>query len=59
VVQDRDGTQKYFTGSTSKKETLAIAQKLEADHRLVRVGYKPVPRLSEKPHDFKEKVPIT
>ena len=44
---DHTGQRKYLTFPTSK-EALRIAQRLEDDHRQIRLGYRPVPSSSEK-----------
>jgi len=37
---DASGKQQFFTGTSSRPETLRIARKLEEDHRQVRLGYR-------------------
>jgi integrase len=37
---DQNGKKRYFLGSTSKRETLQIARRLEDDARQVRLGYR-------------------
>ena len=41
--RDWRGDRKFFTGTPSKKETLAMATKLEEEHRRIRLGYAPPP----------------
>jgi integrase len=45
---DYEGNRKWGTGTTSKKDTLALATKLEEEHRLVRLGYHPLPPAKSK-----------
>jgi len=45
---DARGRQKFFTGTTKKGETLRMAERLEDDHRQVRLGYRPAPKSAEK-----------
>ena len=45
---DYKGDRKYFTGTKRKAETLRIAEKLEDDHRQVRLGYRPIPNKADK-----------
>lgn len=44
---NRQGRQQRFTGTTNPKETLAIARKLEDDHRQIRLGYRDAPVSSD------------
>lgn len=37
------GQRKFFTGTTSKRETRRMAEKLEDQHRMVKEGYRPIP----------------
>ena len=43
-----DGKRKYFTGTHSRAETLRIAERLEDEHRQVRLGYRPAPSSAAK-----------
>ncbi|MFC1762975.1 tyrosine-type recombinase/integrase [Planctomycetota bacterium] len=45
---DHRGKRKYFSGTPRKKETLDIAQRLEDEHRQIRLGYRPVPSSARK-----------
>ncbi len=38
----------WFAGSARKKETLEIAQRLEDDHKQIRLGYRPIPSSAHK-----------
>lgn len=38
---DSNGKRKFFIGTRNRAETLRIAQKIEDDHRQVRLGYRP------------------
>ena len=49
---DWTGKQKRFTGTTNPKETLAMARKFEDDHRQIRLGYRPAPKVSDTPRVF-------
>lgn len=51
---DWQGVRQWRTGTTNRAETLAIAQRLEDEHRQIRLGYRPPPRLSDQEHDFDE-----
>ena len=42
------GERTWFAGSARKKETLEIAQRLEDDHKQIRLGYRPVPSSAYK-----------
>jgi integrase len=46
---DAQGQRKYFRGTKSKAKTLQMANRLEDEHRQVRIGYRPAP-LSAKKH---------
>ena len=50
---DWNGYQKFFMGTRNSKETLAMARKFEDDHRQVRLGYRPPPKLSDAYREFK------
>ncbi len=41
---DYTGVRRTGTGTTSKKETKEIAEKVEAEHGLIRNGYKEAPK---------------
>jgi len=41
---DWNGTQKLFTGTTNKAETLAMARRFEDEHRQIRLGYRQAPK---------------
>lgn len=41
---DWEGKRLYRTGTTSETQTLAIATKLEEEHRQIRLGYLPRPK---------------
>jgi integrase len=43
-----DGRRKYFTGTHSRPDTLRMAQRLEDEHRQVRLGYRPPPSPANK-----------
>ena len=45
---DWSGKRKFFTGTQRKSETLKIAQRLEDEHKQIRLGYRPVPKSAEK-----------
>ncbi|MHC5055201.1 MAG: tyrosine-type recombinase/integrase [Planctomycetota bacterium] len=51
---DWQGVRQWRTGTSSRAETLAIARRLEDEHRQIRLGYRSPPRLSDKDHDFDE-----
>jgi len=53
---DYEGKRQWATGTKRKAETLAIAKKLEEDHRQIRLGYRPVPKRSDKAHTFDDVV---
>ena len=46
--RDFSGKRKFFWGSTNRKDTLRAAERLEDDHRQIRLGYRPVPHSSSK-----------
>ena len=46
--KDYQGVKKTGTGFKSKLETIAIAEKIEAEHLLIRNGYKEAPKKSKK-----------
>ena len=45
---DMHGKQKFFTGTKSKSETHHMAERLEDEHRQVRLGYRPAPKSADK-----------
>jgi hypothetical protein len=45
---DATGLRKFFTGTRSKADTLRIAQRLEDEHRQIRLGYRPPMQSVEK-----------
>ena len=45
---DFTGKRKFFTGTRRKSETLKIAQRLEDEHKQIRLGYRPVPKSAQK-----------
>jgi integrase len=48
IYTDHHGKRKFVAGTQNRKETLAIAQKLEDDHRQIRLGYRDVPTSARK-----------
>jgi integrase len=48
IYTDQHGKRKFVAGTQNRKETLAIAQKLEDDHRQVRLGYRDTPSSARK-----------
>ena len=54
--RDWRGDRKFFTGTPSKKETLAMATKLEEEHRRIRLGYAPQPAAAGEELSFGEAV---
>ena len=45
---DIHGKQRFFAGTKSKAKTLQIAERLEDEHRQVRLGYRPAPKSADK-----------
>ena len=45
---DLNGKQKFFTGTSNRRETLRMAEHLEDEHRQVRLGYREPPKSSDK-----------
>ena len=45
---DATGKRKFFAGTRSRVETLRIAERLEDEHRQIRLGYRPVPQSAAK-----------
>jgi len=45
---DSNGKRKFFTGVHNRAETLSMAQRLEDDHKQVRLGYRPAPKSYDK-----------
>jgi len=50
------GRRTYFTGTSNKKETLAMASNFEEQHRKIRLGYAPRPSLPEDDLSFRSVV---
>ena len=51
---DWRGKQKFFVGTTNPKETLAMARHFEDEHRQIRLGYRPIPKASQRARDFRQ-----
>ena len=51
---DWQGKQRYFKGTSSPKETQAIATRLEEEHRLIRLGHLPPPSQIDDTRTFAE-----
>ena len=49
---DHTGKRTFFVYSSSRSQTLRIAQRLEDDHRQIRLGYRPVPKI-ENPRSMR------
>lgn len=45
---DSAGKQRFFLGTRNKAETLRMAERLEDEHRQVRLGYRPAPLSADK-----------
>jgi len=45
---DATGKRRFFTGTRSRAETKRMAERLEDEHRQVRLGYRPAPRSADK-----------
>ena len=45
---DFAGKRKFFTGTQRRTETLKIAQRLEDEHKQIRLGYRPAPKSAQK-----------
>ena len=45
---DANGKQRFVTGTRNKKNSLEIAQRLEDEHRQIRLGYRPAPTSVDK-----------
>jgi len=45
---DFTGKRKFFTGTQRRIETLKIAQRLEDEHKQIRLGYRPAPKSAQK-----------
>ena len=43
-----NGRRTFFVGTRSRSETLRMAQRLEDEHRQIRLGYRPPPRPSDR-----------
>jgi len=50
---DQTGERRFFAGTHNSRETLRIAEKLEDDHRQIRLGYREAPKVDSK-HSFTE-----
>jgi len=53
---DWTGKRKWFSGTHDEEGTLAMARRLEDDHRQIRLGYRPPPKASDKPRRFTDVV---
>ena len=51
---DWQGKRQYFKGTSSEKQTRALAAKEEEHHRLIKLGHLPPPKKSDDPHSFRE-----
>jgi len=51
---DYTGERKWFDGTRSRAETLHIAQRLEDEHRQIRLGYAPPPSARREYRTFTE-----
>ena len=56
--KDSKGKRKFFTGTTNRVETRRMAERLEDEHRQVRLGYRPPPKKfhEERKRPFSEVV---
>ena len=45
---DAQGKRRFFTGTRNRAETLRMAERLEDEHRQIRLGYRPTPPSAEK-----------
>jgi integrase len=45
---DWQGKRRWQTGTTSRAETLRVAQRLEDEHHQIRLGYRPPPKKSDR-----------
>ena len=45
---DFTGNRKFFTGTRRRAESLKIAERLEDEHRQIRLGYRPPPKSGHK-----------
>ena len=45
---DAAGKQRFFTGTRSKTATQHLAERLEDEHRQVRLGYRPAPQAADR-----------
>jgi hypothetical protein len=45
---DDTGTRKFFHGTRNRTETLRMAQRLEDEHRQIRLGYRPTQKSTDK-----------
>ena len=51
---DWQGKRQWKTGTASKAKTLTMAQRLEDEHRQIRLGYRPPPRRAARKFPFDE-----
>ena len=49
---DWSGKRRFFRGTGDRKQTLAIARKLEDENREITLGYRPAPKISDKPRKY-------
>ena len=49
---DFNGERKFFVGTRNKSESLRIADRLEDEHRQIRLGYRPIPKSSDKSANY-------
>src|SRR5262245_15551233 len=43
-----NGRSRFFVGTRSRSETFRMAQRLEDEHRQIRLGYRPAPQPSDR-----------
>ncbi len=43
-----EGKRKFFTGTRNRTEALRIAERLEDEHRQIRLGYRPKPQAEDQ-----------
>jgi integrase len=48
VVIDHAGKQRYFVGTRNTTQTRRMAERLEDEHRQMRYGYKPLPKVKDQ-----------
>jgi len=51
---DQDGRRQWGSGTSNEKETLQFAQRLEDQHRQIRLGLLPRPKAPDKPRPYAE-----